>query len=109
MEPLRQSRFDPRPHTAANPATGVEQWGLFELALPGPAEGNPFLDVEFGARFSYKHRTVEVDGFYDGAGIYRPADGPWYVGPGGRISFIRPSSDGTCSLYHDARAARRVP
>jgi len=53
------------------PATEVEQWGIFELALQGPAGGNPFMDVEVGAAFSYKHRTVEVDGFYDGEGIYR--------------------------------------
>jgi hypothetical protein len=24
----------------------VEQWGIFELALPASAAGNPFLDVE---------------------------------------------------------------
>src|SRR5919202_2015194 len=53
------------------PAREVEQWGIFELALQGPADGNPFLDVELRARFSYKHRAIEVDGFYDGDGIYR--------------------------------------
>ena len=49
----------------------VEQWGIFELALTGSAEGNPFLDVELTAQFSYRHRTIEVDGFYDGDGMYR--------------------------------------
>jgi len=49
----------------------VEQWGVFELELTGSAEGNPFLDVELTAQFSYKHRTVAVDGFYDGDGVYR--------------------------------------
>lgn len=49
----------------------IEQWGLFDLALTGKAAGNPFHDVSFGARFSYKHRIVEVDGFYDGDGLYR--------------------------------------
>ena len=51
--------------------TDIEQWGIFELALQGSAEGNPFLDVELTAQFSYKHRTIEVDGFYDGEGVYR--------------------------------------
>lgn len=48
----------------------VEQWDIFELALHGSAEGNPYLDVELTAQFAYKHRMVEVDGFYDGNGIY---------------------------------------
>ncbi|MBO0791787.1 MAG: DUF5060 domain-containing protein [Ktedonobacteraceae bacterium] len=52
-------------------ATPIEQWGIFELPLHGSAEGNPYLDVELTAEFSYKHRTIKVDGFYDGDGIYR--------------------------------------
>ena len=56
--------------TATNNAT-TEQWGVFELELVGSAEGNPFLEVELTAQFSYKHRTIEVDGFYDGDGVYR--------------------------------------
>jgi hypothetical protein len=49
----------------------VEQWGLFELTLHGPASGNPFQDVTLAAAFTHEHRTVEVKGFYDGDGIYR--------------------------------------
>ena len=49
----------------------VEQWGVFELALHGNAAGNPFQEVQLAARFSCKHRTVDVDGFYDGDGVYR--------------------------------------
>ena len=56
--------------TAINTAI-TEQWGVFELELAGSAEGNPFLEVELTAQFSYKHRTIEVDGFYDGDGVYR--------------------------------------
>jgi hypothetical protein len=52
-------------------AAEIEQWGIFELTLQGSAEGNPFLDVELSAQFSYKHRVIEVDGFYDGDGVYR--------------------------------------
>jgi len=29
----------------------VEQWGVFELTLNGPTNGNPFLDVKFSAWF----------------------------------------------------------
>jgi hypothetical protein len=54
-----------------NTQSTVEQWGIFELTLDGSDAGNPFLDVELTAQFSYKHRTIEVDGFYDGDGIYR--------------------------------------
>jgi len=48
----------------------VERWGRFELGLDGPQVGNPFMDVHFGAVFSYGHRQVEVAGFYDGEGRY---------------------------------------
>lgn len=49
----------------------VEQWGVFEARFPGPTAGNPFVDVQFGACFSLGHRTLAVEGFYDGAGFYK--------------------------------------
>jgi len=49
----------------------IEQWDCFEVALCGPDEGNPFLDVSLEAVFSHGPRTVTVRGFYDGAGVYR--------------------------------------
>ena len=49
----------------------VEQWGIFELTLPGPAEGNPFTEVRLSARFTQGDRTVQAAGFYDGDGVYR--------------------------------------
>ena len=49
----------------------VERWGIFELSLDGPTAGNPFVDVRFGAAFRHGHRTITVDGFYDGEGVYR--------------------------------------
>lgn len=52
-------------------ANQIERWGIFELTLQGPDEGNPFVEVNIGAAFKFKHRTVEVDGFYDGDGVYR--------------------------------------
>src|SRR5438132_10686130 len=57
--------------TLTNSTADVEQWGIFELELHGSAEGNPYLDVELAAQFAYKHRVIEVDGFYDGDGVYR--------------------------------------
>ncbi len=56
---------------AQSVARRVERWGRFELELAGPREGNPFLDVRFSAEFRRQHRTVPVDGFYDGAGAYK--------------------------------------
>ncbi|NLD44049.1 MAG: DUF5060 domain-containing protein [Chloroflexi bacterium] len=50
--------------------TSVERWGLYELRLQGPTHGNPFTEVRFGASFTLGHRAVDVDGFYDGDGVY---------------------------------------
>jgi hypothetical protein len=60
----------------------VEQWGMFELTLHETAQGNPYLDIELTAQFMHEHRTVSVDGFYDGDGVYRirfmpDMRGPW--------------------------------
>ena len=58
-----------RPTLAAAP--GAEQWGIFEISMPGPTNGNPFLDVQFSARFVRADASIEAGGFYDGDGIYR--------------------------------------
>lgn len=60
----------------------IEQWGLKEVELRGPSSGNPFLDVKVSAEFRHRNRVVEVDGFYDGDGVYRirfmpDAQGEW--------------------------------
>ena len=67
---------------AAPTVPQVEQWDVYEVVLKGPEEGNPFLDVRLAATFSDGHRTHEVDGFYDGEGVYRirfmpEAPGSW--------------------------------
>jgi hypothetical protein len=49
----------------------VERWDVFETTLRGPAGGNPFTDVQLSARFQHRNRTVDVDGFYDGDGVYK--------------------------------------
>ncbi len=66
----------------AGPAADVERWGVYELMLPGPANGNPFTDVTLTARFTHGETTVPVTGFYDGGGNYRArfmptAEGEW--------------------------------
>jgi hypothetical protein len=64
----------------ASDAPVVERWGVFEIELPGPTEGNPFLDVRLSAVFTDGSRTIEVDGFYDGGGTYRIRFAPEEVG-----------------------------
>ncbi|SEB76372.1 Protein of unknown function [Terriglobus roseus] len=48
----------------------VALWDCFEVSLPGPADGNPFLEVTFAAKFSQGSRVLSVPGFYDGDGRY---------------------------------------
>ena len=55
----------------AAPDDRVEKWGLYEIALSGPAEGNPFIECELSAVFTDGDRTFEPEGFYDGSGIYK--------------------------------------
>lgn len=49
----------------------VKKYGCFELTLTGPSTGNPYLDVEFQARFQIGNRYMMVPGFYDGNGVYK--------------------------------------
>lgn len=52
-------------------AAEVEQWGVWEMSLKGPRDGNPFLDVQFAATFRQGDERTVVPGFYDGDGVYR--------------------------------------
>lgn len=49
----------------------IQRWGCFEAVLPGPREGNPFLEQTVTGRFTSKNESVAVEGFYDGDGTYR--------------------------------------
>ena len=51
--------------------SSVSKWDIFEFSAKGPSEGNPYLDVEFGAVFCFGNRQITVPGFYDGDGTYR--------------------------------------
>jgi len=106
--------------TVTNRTANVEQWGIFELELQGRAEGNPYLDVEITAQFAYNHRIVEVDGFYDGEGVYRirfmpDVQGTWRYrtrsnldalnGAEGTFTCVAPASGNygpvrVCNTYH---------
>ncbi|MBQ3479216.1 MAG: DUF5060 domain-containing protein [Clostridia bacterium] len=58
----------------------IEKWGVFETAVNGKSEGNPFLDHEITGTFTGEHETVKVNGFYDGEGVYRVRFMPSYEG-----------------------------
>lgn len=67
---------------AQDTQTRVERWGIFDFQLKGPADGNPYLDVQVSAEFRCGDRRVTVPGFYDGDGTYRlrfspDATGEW--------------------------------
>lgn len=49
----------------------IERWGILELSLKGPSDGNPFVDVKLSAEFEQNGRVFSPEGFYDGDGIYR--------------------------------------
>jgi hypothetical protein len=66
--------------SAAATVTTVEKWGVFELELNGPAVGNPFIEVRFGAVFTDGAATVTVPGFYDGGGVYKVRFSPGSTG-----------------------------
>jgi hypothetical protein len=61
----------PLAHSRAAEVRTVEQWGVFEIALRGPTNENPFTEVQFSARFTQGDSTIEANGFYDGDGVYR--------------------------------------
>ncbi|GAA4169507.1 DUF5605 domain-containing protein [Gryllotalpicola koreensis] len=60
-----------------------EQWGVIEITLRGPADGNPYTAVDLHAVFTQEGAApIRVGGFYDGDGVYRvrfhpPAAGRW--------------------------------
>ena len=65
------------------PSTTADQWGIYEITLNGPTNGNPFVDIRLSAVFDKGDKPVEVPGFYDGDGVYRirfmpQAQGQWH-------------------------------
>jgi hypothetical protein len=80
----------------------VERWGIFELSLKGPQEGNPFADVTFGAEFHQGQTVVKPQGFYDGKGVYRvrfspETEGKWtYVTSSNKKELAGKTGSFTC-------------
>lgn len=70
----------------------VEQYKVFKVELKGTAEGNPYVDVTFGARFERADGgdVVDVPGFYKGDGTYGVNFMP---GSAGAWSYTTYSSD----------------
>ena len=92
--------------SAAVAVPDIEQWGIYETSMGGPTNGNPFLDVQLSASFSLGDTNIDVNGFYDGGGMYRVRfmpgmQGTWHYttrsnareldGHGGDIVVIAPS------------------
>jgi hypothetical protein len=121
------------PAMAAAPPEQVERWGLWEVALEGPSEGNPFVDVAVAAVFEGAGRRIRVPGFYDGDGVYRirfspPEIGRWrwrsesnsgtLAGRSGRFEAtapahgnrgpVRVSADGFHFAYADGTPYRQI-
>jgi hypothetical protein len=83
----------------------VGQWGVFETSCRGPEDGNPYVDVEFGATFEQGGRAVEVTGFFDGAGTYRVRFMPDSVGSWTyHTKSNRPELDGKTGSFTVIRA-----
>ena len=77
----------------------IEKWGLHELTLTGPSEGNPFA-LEFQVTYQFRNRMVTVDGFYDGDGVYRARFSPDREGEWSYItSSSAPELDGQCGTF----------
>ena len=58
----------------------VEKWGMYEVSLTGPADGNPFTEQSVTGVFTGKNETVEAAGFYDGEGVYKVRFMPSFEG-----------------------------
>jgi len=58
----------------------VERWCVFEVMVPGYSDNNPFVDYDIKGVFQGKNEQVEVDGFYDGDGLYKMRFMPSFVG-----------------------------
>lgn len=60
--------------------SSCERWGVYEVSLPGRTEGNPYCDYTIRGVFQHPEETVQVNGFYDGNGVYRIRFMPSYEG-----------------------------
>lgn len=47
------------------------RYGVFEVAVSGPSDGNPFAEQSLKGVFTSDRENAVTEGFYDGGGIYR--------------------------------------
>src|SRR3546814_18283340 len=64
------------PAVAREGTARPERWGVPELVFAGPAQGNPFVDVELAATFERRARSIRVPAFSDGEGVSRLRSAP---------------------------------
>lgn len=58
----------------------LEKWDVFEIAVNGPKDGNPFTERYFRGTFRGKNEVVSAGGFYDGDGVYKVRFMPSFEG-----------------------------
>ncbi len=58
----------------------VNRWGVFEVTINGPKDGNPFTDKNISGVFESATECVTCTGFYDGDGIYKVRFMPSFEG-----------------------------
>lgn len=61
-------------------STSVEKWDVFEISVHGYSDKNPFVDYGIQGIFINKNEKKEVNGFYDGEGIYKVRFMPSFEG-----------------------------
>lgn len=92
-----------RAQTGSVGGQSVARWDHFEIDLLGPSAGNPFLDVTLSATFRYQHRSISVDGFYDGGGSYKIRFMPDEIGDWSWTTTSSASAlDGKSGVFHCA-------
>ena len=81
----------------------TERWGVQEIVLQGPAEGNPFTEQWIRGTFAGPgQNNVKVNGFYDGDGIYKVRFMPSYEGEYSfriEASFLPETQEGSFKVY----------
>jgi hypothetical protein len=93
-----------KPQRPADRHADVPLWEIFELTLDGPSDGNPF-QAEWSVTFAQGHRTVLVNGFYDGDGKYKvrfmpDAMGEWTYATASTVAALH----GKNGSFHSVKA-----
>lgn len=58
----------------------VEKWDVFQIEIKGYEGGNPFTDYWIRGIFENENEKTEVEGFYDGDGMYKVRFMPSFEG-----------------------------